>query len=356
MERIKEIQEQLSAYQLDSLLLTDPISRQYATGFSASFGVLLLSQKNALFITDSRYIEDAQKQIRKARVQLFQAGSTYEELVLNFLTQHQLQSLGFEGKRTTQSAFSALEKKLQQSPTTLFPADSLLANLRQVKSKVELEKIKQAQKITDLVFSEILNIISPTLTEKQLEAELVYRVHKHGGQGMSFPPIVVSGPRSSLPHGKAGNYPLSTFLTLDFGTKYDGYCSDMTRTVSIGKPTEEMEMVYSTVLKAQLAGIRAAKAGVLGRKVDEAARKVITDAGFGSYFGHGFGHGIGLEVHEGLGASPREQSPLAEGSVITAEPGIYLPGKYGVRIEDMLYLGENHTENLTKSPKELIIL
>ena len=218
--------------------------------------------------------------------------------------------------------------------------------------------MEQAQEITDKAFSEILTRIRVGMTEKELCAELIYCLYKNGADGLSFDPIVVSGPNTSMPHGVPGDRALQEgdFITMDFGVLYQGYCSDMTRTVALGYVTEEMERVYQTVLAAQKAGIAASKAGVPGSEVDGAARKVIADAGYGAYFGHGYGHSLGLEIHESPNANTRDNTLLPVGAVVSAEPGIYLPGKFGVRIEDVTILTEDGCEVLTKSPKELIIL
>ena len=180
----------------------------------------------------------------------------------------------------------------------------------------------------------------------------------YGAENMSFDPIVVSGPNGSLPHGVPSEKAIQAgeFVTMDFGCIKNGYCSDMTRTVAVGSVTEEMKTVYETVLKAQLAGIAKARAGVTGRDIDAAARKVIEDAGYGKYFGHSFGHSLGVEIHEAPNAAPMNDQPMPRGAVISAEPGIYLPGRLGVRIEDVIILGENGCEDITLAPKELIIL
>ena len=218
--------------------------------------------------------------------------------------------------------------------------------------------MRKAQAITDQTFSELCKIIQAGMTEKELEAELLYRLYKHGAEGPSFDPIVVSGPNTSLPHGVPGERKLEfgDFITMDFGCIYGGYCSDMTRTVAVGHVTEEMDTVYHTVLQAQLAGIAAARAGVSGAAVDGAARTVIENAGYGAFFGHSFGHGVGVEIHESPNASPANAQPLPAGAVISAEPGIYLPGKLGVRIEDVVILSETGCEDITLAPKELMIL
>jgi len=196
------------------------------------------------------------------------------------------------------------------------------------------------------------------MTEKELAAELVYRLYKFGGEANSFDPIVVTGPKTSMPHGVPGDevIRMGDFITMDFGTMKNGYCSDMTRTVALGHVTEEMRKVYDTVYAAQLAGIEAARPGVTGREIDAAARKIIEDAGYGEYFGHSFGHSLGLEIHEPPNASPSNDKPMPEGAVISAEPGIYLPGRFGVRIEDVLWLHGDGCVNITKAPKELIVL
>ena len=216
----------------------------------------------------------------------------------------------------------------------------------------------EAQRITDKAFSEVCGRVREGMTEKELAAELIYCLYKNGGEGLSFDPIVVSGPNTSMPHGVPGDRKLQKgdFITMDFGVLYQGYCSDMTRTVALGYATDEMRRVYDTVLKAQLAGIAASRAGVTGKEVDTAARDVITAAGYGEYFGHSYGHSLGLEIHEAPNCAQRCPQPIPAGAVCSAEPGIYLPGKFGVRIEDVMHLTADGAEILTRSPKNLIIL
>ena len=218
--------------------------------------------------------------------------------------------------------------------------------------------MRKAQSIADEAFAEVLPRIQVGMSELELQAELIYCLYKNGAHGLSFDPIVVSGPNSSMPHGVAGERKIQTgdFITMDFGVLYNGYCSDMTRTVAVGFATEEMEKVYNTVLQAQLAGLAITKAGVPGKDIDAAARKVITDAGYGEYFGHGYGHSLGLEIHEGPNPNARNAEPMPAGAVASAEPGIYLPGKFGVRIEDSVIYTDDGYENLCTSPKNLIII
>ena len=233
-----------------------------------------------------------------------------------------------------------------------------LSRLRMVKSKKETEMIIQAQCIAEKAFAELLNFIKPGVTEKRLAAELEYRMKLAGADGAAFDTIAVSGKNSSLPHGVPGDREVKAgdFITFDFGAVIGGYHSDMTRTVAVGHADERMKEVYETVLLAMNAGEQAAQPGSRCCEADMAARAVITDAGYGQYFAHSTGHGVGLEIHEAPALSSKSQSVLSPGNVVTCEPGIYLPGKFGVRIEDMLYISENGPENITKFEKQLLII
>ena len=356
MNQNAKIQNALPEYEIDAMLLTGAINRRWATGFSSSAGALVITPAESVFITDSRYIENAKATIKNAEVVQIDIGQSYTDLINETLEKNKIKTLGFEEDVMTQNTYTSYAKKLS---TTLKPAQALLDTLRQSKSEEERDYIKKSQEITDKTFTQILSIITPDMTERELAAEIVYRLLKNGGERTSFDPIVLSGTRSSSPHGAPGDHKLEGFVTLDFGTVYKGYCSDMTRSIVVGQATDEMKRVYETVLEAQLAGIAVSRAGVIGKEIDGAARNVIEQAGYGDYFGHGFGHSIGLEVHEtpnALRANQIEERAFPKGSVISAEPGIYLPGKFGVRIEDLLYLTETGNENLTTSTKDLIIL
>ena len=246
----------------------------------------------------------------------------------------------------------------QELPCILTPAQGLLDDLRASKDEGELAHMRRAQEITDEAFKAILNFIRPGLTEREIAARLVYELLRRGGEQVSFDPIVAAGPNGSRPHAVPGDQVVDVgmFITMDFGCKVEGYCSDMTRTVALGQPSPEMEKVYAAVLAAQRAGIQAARAGVSGREVDGAARRVLREAGYGDYFTHSFGHSLGVDIHESPNASPSEDRVLPVGAVISAEPGVYIPGRFGVRIEDVLVLKDGGCEDITRSPKDLIVL
>ena len=337
------------------LLLTSRFSRHYGARFDIAEGVAIVTAQGCRYFTDSRYIESAQKGIQGFEVIEMNRANPYNQLLNQAIEDFGVTKLGYEENYLTVSEFMDYEKNLKAS---LVPMHKAISGFRAVKEEYELERIRKAQRITDAAFTEVLTRIEAGMTEKELAAELIYCLLKNGGEGLSFDPIVVSGPNTSLPHGVPGDRRLreGDFITMDFGVVYQGYCSDMTRTVALGYATEEMRRVYDTVLKAQLAGIAATKAGVTGREIDAAARDVIAGAGYGACFGHGYGHCIGMECHEMPACSPGGQRPMEENMVSSAEPGIYLPGKFGVRIEDLVVIQADGCENLTQSPKNLIII
>ena len=356
MNQIARIREELNKRSLDALLITDEKNQRYAAGFPFTDGAVLVGKEKAFLITDSRYIEAAQQQAEGAEVRLFDKVHPLTMKLREALGEIGAERIAAEDQSLSHAAFLGWEKKLG---TKLEGVGDLFAVLRAVKTEEEIASMIHAQRISEAALDEVLHIIKPGMTEREVAAELVYRMLRHGSEGNSFDPIVVTGAKTSMPHGVPGDKVIRTgdFVTMDFGCLKDGYCSDMTRTVAVGEATDEMKNVYYTVLKAQLAGIAAARAGVLGKDIDAAARKVITDAGYGEYFGHGFGHCLGLDIHEPPTAGPTGNMPLPAGSLSSAEPGIYLPGRFGVRIEDVMIIREDHAEVITKAPKsELIIL
>lgn len=357
MNHFQKIAAQLEAHDLDAMLLTGEANRFYASGFHSpgTDGVALVTRGTAYYFTDSRYTEAAARYIQGAELREIGRGRGYAALLEEVITEQGLRRVGFEDAYMTVQDWERYRKALS---CELIPAADLLWELRVVKDEAELEAMVSAQRIAEKALTDILGEIRPGVTEKEIAARLQYLMLHYGASDMSFDPIVASGPNGSLPHGVPSEKPIrqGEFVTMDFGCIYHGYCSDMTRTVAVGYATEEMQKVYQTVLSAQLAGIRAAKAGLTGREVDGAARAVITAAGYGDYFGHSFGHGVGVEIHEAPNASPMNEKPMPAGAVISAEPGIYLPGKLGVRIEDVILLTEDGCKNLTKAPKDLTVL
>lgn len=355
MKNMEKYKALLETGEVDALLLTSEHNRLYAAQYNIAEGVAVIGKNGSYYFTDSRYIEAAEKNLPGFTVRMTDRAHPYTDRINEAIEEQTVKVMGFEEADLTYGAYLEYNTKLN---VVLKPYGEKISSFRASKEPWELELMRKAQQITDQTFTELLNVIRAGMTEKELEAELIYRLYKNGADGLSFAPIVVSGPNTSLPHGVPSERKLQygDFITMDFGCKYQGYCSDMTRTVALGFVTDEMDKVYHTVQAAQLAGIAAAKAGVTGKAIDAAARNVIADAGYGDYFGHGYGHSLGIEIHEAPNCNPSNDAPMPLYAVCSAEPGIYLPGKFGVRIEDVTILLADGCEDITKSPKNLIIL
>ena len=355
MSQLERIQTAIEGAGLAGLLLMDDKNVYYATGFLPTDSAALITPDRAWLITDSRYIEDAQRKCAKGVELVLATSAAPLGAALKSLASGIQGAIGAEEDKLTYGMYTELEALLGRSFTA---AGSLVRQLRALKSADELEKLIAAQRIAEKALEETLPLIRPGLAECELAAELTYRMMLHGSERNSFDPIAITGAHTSMPHGVPGSALIQDgdFVTMDFGCVREGYCSDMTRTVAVGRATDEMKNVYDTVLRAQLAGIAAAKPSATGIEVHSAAAAVIADAGYGEYFGHGFGHGVGLDIHESPNANLRNDKPLGEGAVISAEPGIYIPGRFGVRIEDVLYLTGDGNVDITKAPKELVIL
>lgn len=354
---MKNIEKYLSLLdgKADGLLLTSRYSRHYGAEFDIAEGIAIVTRKGCRYFTDSRYIESAQNNIHGFEVLEVNRENSYSKRINQSILDFGISVLGYEEVYVTAAELHNFEISVGAK---LIPYSAKINAFRATKEDWELDRMRKAQKIADKAFEEVLPRIHVGMTELEVQAELIYCMYKNGAQGLSFDPIVVSGPNTSMPHGVPGDRVLQEgdFITMDFGVLYKGYCSDMTRTVALGYATEEMEKIYNTVLAAQLAGIAVSKAGVTGAEVDGAARKVIEDAGYGPYFSHSYGHSLGLEVHENPGCGPASQEPMPAGAVCSAEPGIYIPGKFGVRIEDCVVFEEDSRRILTKSPKNLIVI
>lgn len=341
--------------ELDAMLLTGEANCYYAAGFMGE-GIALVTRRGSWYFTDSRYTEAADKAIGDAAViREVSRERPFSALINEALAASGAEKVGFEDQRMTVAEHAVYSEKLH---CTLTPASSLMTELRGSKDEEELSCMIAAQRIAEGALAQILKEIRPGMTEKEIAARLNYLMVSAGAEKTSFDTIVASGPNGSMPHAVPGMRKVreGDFITMDFGCVYKGYCSDMTRTVALGRPSDEMRNVYNIVLQAQLAGIAAARAGVTGAAIDGAARKVIQDAGYGTYFGHSFGHSLGIDIHEAPNAAPGNDKPMPDGAVISAEPGIYLPGKFGVRIEDVMILRSDGAQVITKAPKALLVL
>lgn len=358
--RVQAARKLLEEKGLDAAFIASPANIRYLSGFAGTDSYLYLSSKRQVILTDSRYTLQAEEEGKDCEVRTIKGERVYGVLLKELLEEDKVKRLGFEdGVMTWQFV-----KKLQEAAGDKWgeerwvPLGEELSLLRAVKDEGEIEKLARAEQIGDEAFSYILTQIKPGITELEIAAKLEYYMKSHRAQEKSFDTIAASGLHSAMPHAVPSEKVLEKgdFLTLDFGCKYQGYCSDMTRTVVIGKANEKQKEIYKIVLEAQEAALAGLRAGMTGAEGDALARKVIEEAGCGDYFGHGLGHSVGLEIHEKPALSPKDQTILRPGIIETVEPGIYIPGLGGVRIEDMTVITENGIKNLTSSPKELIEL
>ncbi len=341
-----------------AFLIVNEVNIGYFTGFFHSEGALLVTEASAFLLVDFRYHEAALKKSHACEVVCF---SRMGEELIGLMQREGLSSLFFEPSAMTYSRASALSKKLGEEKIALAPSDKLdraVEALRIIKDESELQKIAKAQQIAERAYLEVLNDLKPGVTERFISARLEYLMKLYGAEDISFSLITITGKKTSLPHGVPGDDEVreGDFFTFDFGAMYEGYHSDTTRTVAIGSASDEMREIYDIVLRAQLAALEKIKAGESCSVIDKTARDIITEAGFGKYFGHSTGHGVGLDIHEMPYVSSRSESVLRAGMVITDEPGIYLPDKFGVRIEDMMAVTEDGCRNFVSLPKELIII
>ncbi len=356
MTQLQRFQETLAKSDFDAALISSEISQRYLSDFDFSDGYILVDPQKAFLLTDARYIEAARSTVTAFEVILPSTPMT--GAISALIEQNGYTSVAVEETELSCKAFATLKSKLPQECKLASGASSMLSTQRAIKLPHEIERIKKAQQITDQAFWHILSFISTEVSEKDIALELEFFMRKNGAEAAAFNTIAVSGSASSLPHGVPSDTKLRQgFLTMDFGAKYKGYCSDMTRTVVIGKADDEMKKVYNTVLFAQSAAIEQIRGGMLCRDADEIARSVIRDAGYGEAFLHSLGHGVGMQIHEAPSLSKRaaDDSRLLPGNVITVEPGIYLEGKFGCRIEDMITINQDGSVyNFTASPKNLI--
>ena len=341
----------------DAVLLTNEVNIGYFCGFFHSEGYLYVSEHRTVLIVDFRYFEAAQK---KAYCDVL-CFSKLSESIYELLEKDGIDTVAFESENITVSRLNFFKGILDKTGIEVIADESLdkhISSIRIIKSEVELEKIQTAQKIAEKAYFDMLNILKPGVAERELSAYLEYKMKLYGAEDISFDLITITGKKTSLPHGVPADDLVKEgdFFTCDFGAVYEGYHSDTTRTVAIGFASDEMKQIYDIVLKAQLAALEKIKPGIKCSDVDKTARDIISEAGYGEYFGHSTGHGVGLDIHELPFVSSKSDTILEQGMVITDEPGIYLPDKFGVRIEDMFSVTENGHRNFVSLPKELIII
>lgn len=355
MTQLKRFQHTLTNSDFDAAIISSELNQRYLSGFDYTDGYLLISADKAYLLADFRYIESAQKEV--ADFEIIRPEGSMLDALRELISANGFVNICIEEAELSCESFKNFSEKLSEC-SLLHGASKLLSTQRMVKLPYEVELIEQAQRITDSAFDHILSFITPDVTEADVALELEFFMRKQGAEATAFDTIAVSGCASSLPHGVPSSVKLRKgFLTMDFGAKYKGYCSDMTRTVVIGKADEDIKKVYNTVLSAQLTALEKIQGGMLCRDADEIARSVIREAGYGKEFGHSLGHGVGMFIHESPALSPRaaENSRLEAGNVVTVEPGIYIEGKYGCRIEDMILIkNDGSVHNFTKSQKNLI--
>lgn len=348
------MREAMKSQNLNAVLITNAFNRRYLSGFSGSSGYLLITLDRAILLTDFRYMGQAPAQAPYYEV--LEHGPKAIESIKEIVSRHGINQLGFEQNEVTFGLYQSYAAALH--PIELVPTDQLVEKLRLFKDSAELQVIQEACDLADQTFSYILTKLKPGITEREIALDMEFYMRKHGATSSSFETIVASGERSALPHGVASERILQNneFVKLDFGAYYQGYCSDLTRTVMLGKPTDKHKLIYDIVREAQMQVLDKLKPGMTGREADAIARDIIRAAGYGEQFGHGTGHGFGMEIHEAPRLSFQSDSILEVGMVVTVEPGIYIPGFGGVRIEDDVVLTENGIIILTHSTKDFIVI
>lgn len=332
---------------LDGFLVTDMLNIRYSSGFTGSYAVALVTGDTAFLLTDSRYTQQASEESPDFRLELIEHDWTGP--VKGLIERLGLKRVGFEGHSLSHRAWTEL------SDVQLTDADDPIGRLRMVKDESEMSAIREAVRIADQAYKDISSFVEPGMTEHEVATELDCFMRKAGAEKEAFDALVASGPRSALPHGKPTERRISAgeLILLDFGAKWHGYHSDITRTVVLGKADSRQREIYDIVLEAQAAGIAAVRPGIAGGEVDAAARKIIENKGYGEYFGHGLGHGLGLDIHDGRILAKNSEIILQAGMVVTVEPGIYIPGWGGIRIEDDVVVTESGSEVLTTSPRTI---
>ena len=354
-QRVEMLRRMMAEKSIDAALVTGLYNVRYFTGFTGDESMALIDKDHCVFLTDFRYTEQAERECLgftviepEAAVPFATVDKLCEEWgVIRLWVEEE--DISWERYAKMHTAMDGID---------IVPNEGAIKSIREVKEAGEIDAIRKAQEIAELGFDYMLDFIEPGMTEREVALELEFFTRREGSEGMAFPSIIAAGPHGAMPHAQLSDQVIGDgdMIVMDFGCVWQGYHSDMTRTVAMGKATDEMKTVYDIVRKAQQAALEGLRDGVGEVEGDKIARDIIGNAGYGKQFGHGLGHGVGLEIHEEPRLSPLAKGTLTEGMVVTVEPGIYLPGKFGVRIEDFVVIKQDGVENLTKAPKELIEL
>lgn len=355
MTKIEKLMQSLPDNTSAGIITSTP-NRLYFLNFKSSAGTLVVTKEKAYFIIDFRYFEMAKKAVTDAEI-ILEDG--LESQINSIITKHNIKRVSLENTYITMKSFEDMKKYCTPAEVVMNDGfDKTILEMRSIKDADEVNKIKAAQKLTDETFAYILPRIAAGKTEREIALDMEFFIRKNGSEGVSFDFIVLAGVNGSTPHGVPGENKIKKgdFLTMDFGAVVNGYRSDMTRTVAVGEVSDKMRFVYDTVLKAQLESIKAIKAGEKCFDIDKISRDIIYDAGFKGMYGHGLGHSVGIEIHEEPRFSPSSNDIAKPGIIMTVEPGVYIEGEFGVRIEDMGQVTQSGFDNFTESPRHLIIL
>ncbi len=358
MTAIQKLQKEMSERGARAALITSDVNRRFFTGMKSSAGTLLVFCDAAYLIIDFRYIEKARSVVKDCEVILQQGGGDIYRQIQQLCDEHNADIICVEADRMTLAEADKLSEELDCSLDMSDLLCDVVTEIRMIKTPEQIEKMTAAQRIAEQGLEHMYEFIKPGVTEKEIQLELDFYMLSHGAEALSFDTIALSGVNTSMPHGVPSDKKVESgeFVLMDFGAVVDGYHSDMTRTVCIGEPSDKMREVYDIVLEAQNRGLNAVKAGITGGELDGIAREYIAGHGYGEAFGHSLGHGVGAEIHEAPYASPFSDTILRDGMVVTVEPGIYIPGEFGVRIEDFVVVRENGCLNMTQADKSLVIL
>ena len=351
--RLNKLRASLPEHEIDAILISQPENRRYLSGFTGSAGMLFITADRAVMATDFRYYEQVGRQAPD--FELAKITTRVSDLLPDVLADLGVKRLGFESQHVTVEQLNTLSKATEG--VEWLPLENTVETIRAIKDQDEIDALRRSAALNDDAFAHLLDVIQPGMTEREAAWEIESYIRSHGASKVAFDLIVAAGPNAALPHARPGDQAIQPGapVVVDIGCVLDGYCSDMTRTFCLGEPNSRYLEVWNLVLQAQEAAESVIRAGATGVETDAAARDLIVEAGYGDYFGHGLGHGVGLAVHEGPRAGRLSEDTFEAGMSLTVEPGIYLPGEFGVRIEDLVIIGQDGIEILTNTPKRPVV-